>query len=189
MASFALKQLIYSTSTSNLHPSPPPLRLHSAAVRCSRHFGPRTLRKFTPVLVPKSSSGNGGILASNDDPEDGVLLGTLKLPGNTDLARFETLMFQWGNSLSQGSNLPFPVPLKVDKVARGARLGFITVDGGETEVPVYIDCLVFPATGSDGPIFRAIRNGRRKDEAAPGEARIMRSLLDALQKSVQIARL
>ncbi|CAN0876727.1 hypothetical protein LINGRAHAP2_LOCUS11467, partial [Linum grandiflorum] len=102
---------------------------------------------------------------------------------------FGFLCKQWGNSLSQESNLPFPVPLNVDKVARGARLGFITVDGGETEVPVYIDCLVFPATGYDGPIFRAIRNGRRKDEAALGEARIMRSLLDALHKSVQIARL
>lgn len=53
---------------------------------------------------------------------------------------------------------------------------------------MYIDCLVFPATADSGPIFRAIRNGPLKDKSAPGEPRIMRSLLQALQKSVEIAR-
>ena len=54
---------------------------------------------------------------------------------------------------------------------------------------MYIDCLVFPATADSGPIFRAIRNGSLKDRSPPGEPRIMRSLLLALQKSVEIARL
>ncbi|CDP20110.1 unnamed protein product [Coffea canephora] len=112
----------------------------------------------------------------------------MKLPVDTDLAKFETLLFQWGNSLCQGANLPLPVPLKVDKIAGGARLGFITIGDGKTEVLVYIDCLVFPATDSSGPIFRAIRNGPLKAQSAPGEPRIMRSLLAALQKSVEIAR-
>lgn len=78
---------------------------------------------------------------------------------------------------------------QVDKIANGARLGFITIDDGKTEVLVYIDCLIFPATTNSGPFFRAIRNGPSKDEPAPGEPRIMRSLLQALQKSVQIATL
>lgn len=77
---------------------------------------------------------------------------------------------------------------QVDKIPGGARLGFITVGDGQTEVLVYIDCLVFPATSSSGPIFRAIRNGPLKDKPPPGEPRIMRSLLQALQKSVEIAR-
>ena len=77
----------------------------------------------------------------------------------------------------------------MDKIAGGARLGFITIGDGETEVLVYIDCLVFPATESSGPIFRAIRNGPLKDQPPPGEPRIMRSLLQALQKSVEIAKL
>lgn len=77
----------------------------------------------------------------------------------------------------------------MDKVAGGARLGFITIGDGKTEVLVYIDCLVFPATNGSGPVFRAIRNGPLKDESPPGEPRIMRSLLQALQKSVEIARL
>ncbi|KAJ0969707.1 hypothetical protein J5N97_022584 [Dioscorea zingiberensis] len=108
---------------------------------------------------------------------------------DVDVARFETLLFQWANSLCQGANLPLPVPLKVDKIKGGARLGFIRVDDGKTEVRVYIDCLVFPATESSGPLFRAIRNGTLKEQAAPGEPRIMRSLLQALQKSVEIAKL
>ncbi|KHN42574.1 hypothetical protein glysoja_046797 [Glycine soja] len=133
--------------------------------------------------LPKASAGNGGLT------DDGVSLGTMKLPLDTDLQRFDSLLFQWANSLCQGANLPLPVPLKVDKIPGGARLGFITIGDGKTEVLVYIDCLVFPPTENSAPIFRAIRNGPLKDKAPPGEPRIMRSLLQALQKSVEIARL
>ncbi|KAK4582762.1 hypothetical protein RGQ29_025795 [Quercus rubra] len=135
--------------------------------------------------VAKSSPESDGIVPAD---EDGVSLGTLKLPSNTNLQRFESLLFQWGNSLCQGANLPLPVPLKVDKIPGGARLGFITIGDGKTEVLVYIDCLVFPATADSGPVFRAIRNGPLKDQSPPGEPRIMRSLLEALKKSVEIAR-
>jgi hypothetical protein len=79
--------------------------------------------------------------------------------------------------------------IKVDKVQGGARLGFIKLDQGKTEVLVYIDCIVCQATDGTGPVFRAIRNGPLKDQTPPGEPRIMRSLLQALQKSVQIASL
>ncbi|XP_002530346.2 uncharacterized protein LOC8263203 [Ricinus communis] len=140
------------------------------------------------LAVAKSSPQNDGIVTADDDSEDGVSLGTLKLPSDTDLPRFEILLFQWANSLCQGANLPLPAPLKVDKIPGGARLGFITIGDGKTEVLVYIDCLVFPATGDSGPIFRAIRNGPLKDQSPPGEPRIMRSLLQALQKSVEITR-
>ncbi|KAL5545798.1 hypothetical protein UlMin_005485 [Ulmus minor] len=142
-----------------------------------------------PNTAAKASPGSDGIIPAEKDSEDGVSLGTMKLPSDTDLQRFELLLFQWANSLCQGANLPLPVPLKVDKIAGGARLGFITIGDGQTEVLVYIDCLVFPATDASGPIFRAIRNGPSKDQPPPGEERIMRSLLQALQKSVEIARL
>ncbi|KAI7998974.1 hypothetical protein LOK49_LG10G01307 [Camellia lanceoleosa] len=76
----------------------------------------------------------------------------MKLPLNTDIPRFESLLFQWANSLCQGATLPLPMPLKVDKIPGGARLGFITIGDGENEVLVYIDCLVFPATDGSGPV-------------------------------------
>jgi len=76
---------------------------------------------------------------------------------------------------------------QVDKIPGGARLGFIDI--GETEVLVYIDCLVFQPNETSPPIFRATRHGRMKDRVPPGEPRIMRSLMQALQKSVQIASL
>ncbi|KAL2250803.1 UNVERIFIED_CONTAM: hypothetical protein Sindi_2202600 [Sesamum indicum] len=139
--------------------------------------------KHNLVAVSKASSSTDNI-SPVDNYEEGVSLGTMKLPSDTDVARFETLLFQWGNSLCQGANLPLPVPLKVDKIPGGARLGFITVGDGETEVLVYIDCLVFPATDTSVPMFRAIRNGPRKDQPPPGEPRIMRSLLDALKKQI-----
>ncbi|KAJ6796942.1 Uncharacterized protein M6B38_221035 [Iris pallida] len=143
------------------------------------------LRTSSPV---RASANSDGIVPAVDDGEDGVSLGTMKLAPNIDIPRFETLLFQWANSLCQGANLPLPVPLKVDKIDGGARLGFVAVDDGKTEVCVYIDCLVFPATGSSGPLFRAVRNGPMKDQPAPGEPRIMRSLLPALQKCAEIAR-
>ncbi|XWS66638.1 hypothetical protein CRYUN_Cryun05aG0217500 [Craigia yunnanensis] len=153
--------------------------------KLSGYYGHRNL---IMKLVGKASPGKDDIKPAADDPEDGVSLGTMKLPSNTDFQRFETLLFQWANSLCQGANLPLPAPLKIDKIPGGARLGFITIGDGKTEVLVYIDCLVFPATDGSGPIFRAIRNGPLKDQSPPGEPRIMRSLLQALQKSIEIAR-
>ncbi|KAJ0088492.1 hypothetical protein Patl1_32628 [Pistacia atlantica] len=94
---------------------------------------------------------------------------------------------EWANSLCQGANLPLPVPLKIKYLVEHD-WDLLTIGDGETEVLVYIDCLVFPATSSSGPIFRAIRSGPLKDKPPPGEPRIMRSLLQALQKSVEIAR-
>ncbi|KAE8098587.1 hypothetical protein FH972_016639 [Carpinus fangiana] len=64
------------------------------------------------ISVAKSSPESGGIVPA-DDADGGISLGTMKLPPNTDLQRFETLLFQWANSLSQGANLPLPEPLKV----------------------------------------------------------------------------
>ncbi|CAL0317029.1 unnamed protein product [Lupinus luteus] len=147
----------------------------------------RNYIKVLPVVIAKASAVNGGAALPGD--EDGVSLGTMKLPLNIDLQRFDSLLFQWANSLCQGANLPLPMPLKVDKIPGGARLCFITIGDGKTEVLVYIDCLVFPATDNSAPIFRAIRNGPLKDKVLPGEPRIMRSLMQALQKSVQIAKL
>lgn len=49
-----------------------------------------------PKLAPKSSDENKDILPSEDDPEDGVSLGTMKLPSDIDIARFEVLLFQVG---------------------------------------------------------------------------------------------
>ncbi|KAG6770375.1 hypothetical protein POTOM_026056 [Populus tomentosa] len=196
MASAITPLILFPTcATSHLHllssPSPPPfLPLTSlASAACKTRFSrlPELHSHRNILPVPKFNPENDGIVAADNDGEDGVSLGTLKLPGNTDLQRFETLLFQWANSLCQGANLPLPVPLKVDKIPGGTRLGFITIGDGKTEVLVYIDCLVFPATSDSGPIFRAIRNGTLKDVSPPGEPRIMRSLLQALQKSVQIA--
>ncbi|KAK3405767.1 hypothetical protein EUGRSUZ_K02566 [Eucalyptus grandis] len=144
--------------------------------------------RATSVAAGASPENERGVVPSDGD-DDGVSLGTMKLPPDTDIPRFETLLFQWANSLCQGANLPLPMPLKVDKIPGGARLGFITIGDGQTEVLVYIDCLVSPPADGSAPIFQAIRNGQLKDQAPPGEPRIMRSLLAALKKSVEIARL
>ncbi|KAG8376753.1 hypothetical protein BUALT_Bualt09G0096500 [Buddleja alternifolia] len=190
MASMAMKQAVniihssvvkFSPTTPFVNPKSPSFISNNSIV----HF--LNLSEFSSkrnlVAICKASSAD----INNDD--DGVSLGTMKLPGNTDIARFETLLFQWGNSLCQGANLPLPVPLKVDKIPGGARLNFIAVEDGKTETLAYIDCLVFPATDASSPIFRAIRNGPSKDQPPPGEPRIMRSLLDALKKCVEIARI
>ncbi|XP_010516823.1 PREDICTED: uncharacterized protein LOC104792386 [Camelina sativa] len=173
---------------------PPPVTVRSPGRTLRRPSIPCLLptngvagrRQMKKSVVANASPGNGGVKAGE---EDGVSLGTMKLPGNTDIARFETLLFQWANSLCQGANLPLPVPLKVDRISGGARLGFIVMeDEGKTDVPVYIDCLV-NQTKEDGLVFQATRHGRKKDKAPPGEERIMRSLLGALKRAVELARI
>ncbi|XP_061353455.1 uncharacterized protein LOC133298214 [Gastrolobium bilobum] len=171
-----------SSPSSSLIPIHHNSTLHSSVLRNRIHL------TAVPVPIPKASARNDGPVSPNTD-DDGVSLGTMKLPLDTDLQRFDSLLFQWANSLCQGATLPLPAPLKVDKIAGGARLGFITIGDGKTEVLVYIDCLVFQPTDNSAPIFRAIRNGPLKDKVPPGEPRIMRSLMQALQKSVEIARL
>ncbi|CAD6229003.1 unnamed protein product [Miscanthus lutarioriparius] len=134
------------------------------------------LRARLSVKPPRAASGKGGIVPASDD-DDGVSLGTVKLPGNIDIARFESLLFQEKFVCSQA-----------DKVEGGIRLGFIAVEDGSTQTLVYIDCLVSPAPDGSGLVFQAIRNGPMKDKQPPGEPRIMRSLLEALQKCIQIAQ-
>ncbi|KAG9459073.1 hypothetical protein H6P81_003581 [Aristolochia fimbriata] len=152
--------------------------------RAWKLFGVRIHKAATPQALPESDP-----IAGAEDDEDGISLGTMKLPADVDIGRFETLLFQWANSLCQGANVPLPVPLKVDRVKGGVRLGFTTVGDGKTEVLVYIDCVVEQATADSGPLFRALRKGTLKGQAPPGEERIMRSLLSALRKSVEIARI
>eukprot|EP00262_Sarcandra_glabra_P017012 TRINITY_DN568_c0_g1_i1.p1 TRINITY_DN568_c0_g1~~TRINITY_DN568_c0_g1_i1.p1 ORF type:complete len:191 (-),score=17.35 TRINITY_DN568_c0_g1_i1:66-638(-) len=190
MAAAATWQLLrLSSVTSHVPLSSPTPYLHSTALFIFKGGSTHLckLTKFSSRRIPKASSETDSIVRSDDD--EGISLGTMKLPSDLDVLRFETLLFQWANSLCQGANLPLPVPLKVDKVKGGVRLGFISVDDGKTEVLVYIDCLVFPATKDSSMIFRAVRNGQLKDQPAPGEPRIMRSLLQALQKSVEIAKI
>ncbi|XP_078181602.1 uncharacterized protein LOC144575371 [Carex rostrata] len=194
----ALKQLLINSNFHQKSPSfssSPQFSLNNRVILSTSNENSFKANKITycsknrrTIYLQRAESRKDGIVSVEDD-DDGVSLGTLKLPGNTDVARFETLLFQWGNSLCQGANIPLPMPLKVDKVQGGVRLGFTEVDQGKTEVVVYIDCIVCPETDGTGPVFRAIRNGPSKAQAPPGEPRIMRSLLQALQKSIQIARL
>ncbi|XP_074370666.1 uncharacterized protein LOC141711869 [Apium graveolens] len=179
-----------SGSTSFAHISSPGFAPHSLSfINNNDRLGSFRLAENSgfrnSMSVPSATSGIFPVL----EDDDGVSLGTMKLPPDTDIPRFETLLFQWANSLCQGANLPLPVPLKIDKIAGGVRLGFITIGDGGAELPVYIDCLVYPPTDGVIPIFRAVRNGEKKDKTAPGEERIMKSLLGALKKSVEIARL
>ncbi|KAK6803311.1 hypothetical protein RDI58_001095 [Solanum bulbocastanum] len=46
------------------------------------------------TVVVKACGGDGSISPNDQDYEDGVCLGTMKLPKDIDLARFETLLFQ-----------------------------------------------------------------------------------------------
>ncbi|KAH9617410.1 hypothetical protein KSS87_001861 [Heliosperma pusillum] len=152
---------------------------HNLSILSSSHRNPNVAVKSSP----------GKQSATSTDNDEGVSLGTMKLPLDTDVPRFETLLFQWANSLCQGAQLPLPMPLKVDKIEGGVNIGFVEIDDGKTEVSVYINCLVVPGSNaSESPKFIATRKGALRNKVPPGEPRIMKSLLAALQKSVEIAR-
>lgn len=131
----------------------------------------------------------GGGLVEAEDLGEPISLGTMKLPSNVDVKKVESLLFQWGNSLTQSANMPLPVPLKVDKVKGGIRLGFVKINEGKVENLVHIDCLVFPAVEGSSAVFRALRNGPLKNQTPPGEPMIMQSLLQALKKSIDLSRI
>lgn len=138
------------------------------------------------IWTLRAASEEGGMVKTEQSDEP-VSLGTMKLPPNVDLQKMETLLFQWGNSLTQGASLPLTAPLKVEKVNGGVRLGFIRVNEGKVEDLVHIDCRVFPATEGSTAMFRALRNGKLKNETPPGESAIMQRLLPALKKSINLA--
>ncbi|KAG0569814.1 hypothetical protein KC19_6G118300 [Ceratodon purpureus] len=139
------------------------------------------------VAVRAQAAGEGSLQKSEKWGE-GVSLGTALLPPDVDLGRLESLLFQWGNSLTANANLPLPTSLKVDKVKGGVRLGYIRINEGAIEDLVHIDVTVNAAEGDQKAYFQATRNGQFKDKVPPGEPLIMQSLLQALRKSIQIAR-
>ncbi|KAJ7534753.1 hypothetical protein O6H91_12G002400 [Diphasiastrum complanatum] len=137
-------------------------------------------------MVKAASEGTS--IVQEGDWGEPISLGTAKLPPDVDLQKLETLLFQWGNSLTQNAYLPLPAPIRVDKVDYGVRLGYIKVTAGVIESLVHIDILVLPATANSQAMFRAVRNGRLKDMVPPGEPVIMQSLLQALKTSIDLAR-
>ncbi|KAG6543408.1 hypothetical protein Mapa_015078 [Marchantia paleacea] len=75
------------------------------------------------VLIKATATGETALAENKWGPP--VQLATGKIPDDVDLKLFENLLFQWGASLTQNANLPLPVPLKVDKIEGGVRLGYV----------------------------------------------------------------
>lgn len=81
-------------------PAPPLPRARSAVAslllsgRSPSSSKRKAFSKYRDValIMLKASANSDGIVPADD--EDGVSLGTMKLPPNTDIARFETLLFQ-----------------------------------------------------------------------------------------------
>jgi len=149
-------------------------------------LGSWSLPEAERMHVGMRAQASGGSLQQQS--EEGVSLATALLPDGVNLGRLESLLFQWGNSLTANANLPLPTALKVDKVKGGVRLGYIRLNDGAIEDLVHIDVTVHAAEGDQKAYFQATRNGQYKDKVPPAEPLIMQSLLQALRKSIQIAR-
>eukprot|EP00268_Persea_americana_P009092 TRINITY_DN13588_c0_g1_i2.p1 TRINITY_DN13588_c0_g1~~TRINITY_DN13588_c0_g1_i2.p1 ORF type:complete len:174 (+),score=24.27 TRINITY_DN13588_c0_g1_i2:30-524(+) len=116
----AAKQLLHS-SRAALHvpfssSSSPPLNFNSQVfwtqrcVHCTK-LSTTSTGRILSIAPNWASSQSDGVIEADIDG-GGVPLGTMKLPLDINVDRFETLLFQWANSLCQGANLPLPVPLK-----------------------------------------------------------------------------
>lgn len=98
MATAVKMKLLHSHSASaNSHvPSFSPLVTHTTTI-ISHAFPNLRLRSGhshpNPTMVAKAALDKNSLVPS-DDAEDGVLLGTMKLPSDTDLPRFQILLFQ-----------------------------------------------------------------------------------------------
>uniref|UniRef100_A0A7C8YU19 DUF7148 domain-containing protein n=1 Tax=Opuntia streptacantha TaxID=393608 RepID=A0A7C8YU19_OPUST len=118
MASAILRQMIIQPQTQFLSAKPHPTIsfIATTPLNPNHHnefptlFSSLSGHRNLPVPV-RSSSGKDGVVSSADD-EEGVSLGTMKLSRDINIPRFETLLFQWANSLNQGAQMPLPCPIK-----------------------------------------------------------------------------
>ena len=104
MASAAARSLLYFARVNSHARLSPPAAASRPFVFCTWEtnkslpkLSEQSRRSYylTKQVVKASSAQNDGIVPANDDdPEDGVSLGTMKLPSDVDLQRFETLLFQ-----------------------------------------------------------------------------------------------
>lgn len=86
-----LTRLPSSSTAQQRHACAGKSHLRGAAAACWRKR--EKLPGLRAVKPPRAAPGKGGIVPASDD-DDGVSLGTVKLPGNIDIARFESLLFQ-----------------------------------------------------------------------------------------------
>jgi hypothetical protein len=101
----ALKQLLINSnfhkkSASLFSSSSPQFSLNNQAILPISNGNSFKRNKITycsknrrNIYLPRAEPRKDGIVPVEED-DDGVSLGTFKLPGNTDVARFETLLFQ-----------------------------------------------------------------------------------------------
>lgn len=101
MSSLATRQLFLLTRSSHLQvrESKSLLPLSPVSIPGELHYGASLrLSQFSShrdaAITTRASAGNDGILPKKEDDDDGVSLGTMKLPLDIDLERFDTLLFQ-----------------------------------------------------------------------------------------------
>lgn len=95
MSSLTTKQFFHITHNSQVQICPtrsiPPSTLFITNTN-NRLFNLSEFSNYHNLSVVVKASGGDG--PNDQDYEDGVSLGTMKLPKDIDLARFETLLFQ-----------------------------------------------------------------------------------------------
>lgn len=98
------RPLLHSTNVNSqlgLSPSPAVASRSLGFISDNDKRFPKLSLLHNPTATPKASPEGSGIVPADDyDPEDGVSLGTMKLPSDTDIQRFETLLFQVRRSLA-----------------------------------------------------------------------------------------
>lgn len=107
------------------------MALLSSAALC---FGTRLAPGRSSLMKKRSGAALARVRAhvSVDiaaSAEEGVQLGTAKLPANVDEEVFTNIMFQWANGLvSSGQNLPLVLPVRVDPQPAGFSMAFLMSD-------------------------------------------------------------
>ena len=99
-----------------------------SALSFGAHLAPKRSslvnKRSASRALPRATAATAAAAA-----DEGVQLGTAKLPANVDEEIFKTAMFQWANTLTtSGQNMPLSLPLRVDPQPNGFTLAFLMSD-------------------------------------------------------------
>lgn len=157
-----------------------------------------------PVTRASRASTRINAAAADVESQEHLQLATARLPKDIDVNGFLENMYQWATTLtSSGSNLPFALPIRTDKMDKGFQMSLLRIKDGQPlsvgDIKAHVepvedkgDVLFVrffegPASGIDrtGPPISNSRERLQKNaEALIDIPIIMETMKKAIQKAV-----
>mmetsp|Transcript_33585 Transcript_33585/g.106832 ORF Transcript_33585/g.106832 Transcript_33585/m.106832 type:complete len:163 (+) Transcript_33585:194-682(+) len=155
--------------------APTAARLQFPSSRVLARGAPRSAR-----LGAIGASRRGMTIRASSDSSD--FIGRARIPAAVDMQKFQSNMFQWATSLTvSGQNMPFSLPLKVDRSTDGFTIGLMRVNDGKIETVCEI------VARQEGEFFMIYEETESKEEFIDIPM-IMGGMQTAIKKNVVLCQ-